>query len=212
MNAYLRFHCANQLKGSTWLGRVGVRVILQVALWILLILGAVNTWALEQSRMVTLKVRSDETGVYVDAQMDLVLPEIVHEALDKGIALHFVSTVVVERERWYWFDAVDVYESRTVKLSYQPLLQHYRVTIGGLNQTFSTLPSALNFVGNIAHWRIADAAVVDRSTRQILVFTFELDRKQLPRLFQLSGTGEQEWGVSITQQVDLSLIQEHEAK
>jgi hypothetical protein len=172
-----------------------------------LLLCTQSIYAQERSKVLMLQVQSDPSGLYLDAQMNLVLPPEVQEVLNKGIALHFIATATVYRKRWYWFDAVDAQRSRSVRLSFQPILQHYRVSIGGLNQTFNTLPEALSLLGSISRWRIADAGIVRASGGQTLVFTFELDRSRLPQMFQLSIAGEQVWQIRLTQEVDLHIPQ-----
>lgn len=164
-----------------------------------------GVWSAERSRISLLQIQADQGALYLNAGIELVLPDVVQEALHKGIALHFNASAEIERVRWYWFDAVDAQESKSVRLTFQPLLQRYRVTIGGLGQTFATLPEALNFVGHISHWRIADADVLNSSGDKKLVFIFELDRSRLPRLFQVGVADQEEWGLSLKQEVDLQI-------
>lgn len=166
-----------------------------------------NAWGVTGSRIDSIEVRVEEQGVFVDAQMRIRLSAPMRDALEKGVSLYFVATTEIKRKRWYWFDAVDAYVTRVIRLSYVPLLQQYRVTIGGVHQTFYSLDEALTLLSQIAYWRIGDAQLLERGKRQILTFSFELDHAKLPRLFQIGIGKDENWQLKLTQDIELSKVQ-----
>jgi len=107
------------------------------------------------------------------------------DALHKGVPLYFVAEANVLRNRWYWRDARIDQVERTWRLAWQPLTRQYRVSMGGLHQSFATLEEALNVVRSQSGWRIADARDLDDSGGYYLEFGFKLDVTQLPRPMQI---------------------------
>lgn len=196
------------LSYSAWRGALSTagRLAL-VGVFLLLMMFALQppARAAENGRIATLEVHAKGDGLYLNAQVELVLSNEMRNALEKGITLYFLYSVELKRERWYWFDAVDAQKERSVRLSFQPLLQQYRVTIGSLGTSFDSLAQALNFAGYVSDWRIADASVLKYSGNKRLIFTVELDRSKLPRPFQLSIEQQEGWQLNLKQQVDLQI-------
>ncbi len=141
--------------------------------------------------------RSDD-GIYLSTRLDFDLPQSLEDALARGMPLGFVIQADIMRERWYWSDKLVNRTERYVRLSYQPLSKRWRVytaaqpiqTTGlgvSLGQSFENLNDALQSIQRITRWRIADAAVVDVTTKQRLEFRFKLDLSQLPQPLQFGG-------------------------
>lgn len=166
---------------------------------------SVNVGAQSKNSIQLLRAYEQADGLYLDVQMSLTLPPEVIDALQKGIVLYFVMHADVKRERWYWFDATDAQTTKSIKLSYQPLLQQYRVSVGGIGQSLATLPEALNVIGTVSQWHIMDSRTLAISGRKRLNFTFELDHSKLPSPFQFSVNNNDEWLIQLTQSVDLQL-------
>lgn len=164
-----------------------------------------NSVAAQENQIENLHLYIKPDGLYLDAKMQLELSQDAIDALDKGVALHFVAHVEVKRERWYWFDATDAQAQKVIKLSYQPLLRKYRVAIGGLGQTLNSLAEALNVVGSVSQWHILDEAALDSSAHKVLLFSFDLDRSQLPSPFQYGIRNNRSWDLHLHEQVDLQM-------
>lgn len=177
------------------------QTLLSVAL--LFFLPALHAQDIPKSQIESLKIYMIGESACIDAQMHIELTQPMQEALEKGISLYFVASAEVRRSRWYWFDAVDAKAHRTVRLSYTPLLRQYRVTIGGLYQSFYTLPEALSLLGQIQSWCISDHFYTIQPEKQTLFFSFGLDVKKLPSLFQVGLTVDKDW--RLTLQKDLPL-------
>jgi hypothetical protein len=143
--------------------------------------------------------RSDE-GVYLSAHLEFELPPSLEDALNRGMPLSFVVQADVMRERWYWADKLVSRTERYVRLSFQPLSKRWRVYVSAqpiqstglgvsLGQSFDSLSEALQSIQRIARWRIADASVMDSTTKQRLEFRFKLDLSQLPQPLQFGVLG-----------------------
>ena len=107
-----------------------------------------------------------DDGIYLNAQVQFELPNLVEEVLDKGIAIYFVAEAELFRERWYWTDQKVAQATRHMRLAYQPLTRRWRlnVTAGpgrdsnqglALNQSFDSLAEALSAVKRFLRWKIA---------------------------------------------------------
>ena len=78
-------------------------------------------------------------GLYFSSSFEFELSSEVEDVLQRGITLYFVIEVEVEKKRWYWFDRSICGIKETIRLSFNPLTRSYRVAIGGMTQSFSSL-------------------------------------------------------------------------
>jgi hypothetical protein len=159
--------------------------------------------------------RADD-GVYLTAQVEFDLPQIVEDVLDKGIAIYFVAEAEVYRERWYWTDLKVALATRYMRLAYQPLSRRWRLNVSpapitnagfgvSLGQNFDTLADALDGVRRIGRMRLGDIAEIGNAERHPVSFRFRLDTSQLPRPFQVPGFGQSDWDISIEKSARLTL-------
>lgn len=150
-----------------------------------------------------LELQRSAEGVVLNFDTHFELPAGVEGALQRGVALHFVAEVRLLRSRWYWFDRQVVEARRSWRLSYQPLTFSYRVSLGGLSQTYASLPEALRAVQRTSRWRIAEAGVVEDDIAHTVVFQYRLDADQLPRPLQISIAGRSEWQLAVERTITL---------
>jgi hypothetical protein len=136
-------------------------------------------------------VRNDE-GVTLSFALRFDLPRGVEDALTKGVPLYFVADAEVFRDRWYWRDKRITKASRVWRVAYQPLTRKYRVSFGGLNQSYDTLADALSSVRRVSGWKIAEASQIDDGGHYV-EFTYRLDTTLLPRPMQIGIGGQPEW-------------------
>ena len=113
------------------------------------------------------------------------LSRAAEDALHKGVPLYFVAEATVLRNRWYWRDARVGQVERTWRLAWQPLTRQYRVSTGGLHQSFATLEEALTALRGISGWHLADAKDIEDGGSYYLEFSYRLDVSQLPRPMQI---------------------------
>jgi Domain of unknown function (DUF4390) len=148
-------------------------------------------------------LRREDGAVNLDVGLRLTLPPAIEDALQRGVPLYFVAHATLLRPRWYWRDERVARASRTWRLSYQPLAGSYRVTLGGLHQTYSTLPDALLAVTRLSGWRIADPGQAAPGRSYELEFSWQLDITQLPPPMQIGIGGSADWVLGVERIVPL---------
>ena len=151
----------------------------------------------------TIAAKRQDGGVVLDFVANLTLSKAVEDALRRGVPVYFVAEAVVKKPRWYWRDNRVAHTSRSWRLSYQPLTNAWRVSLGAFAQSYPSLEEALTTITRIAHWRIADADV-NATDKYYVDFQFYLDSSQLPRPMLLDLSVQSEWklGVERTVPVD----------
>jgi hypothetical protein len=135
----------------------------------------------------------DELALNFSAKFELSAA--VEDALQKGVPLVFVAEAKVRGTRWYWRDKRINTATRSWRLSYQPLTRKYRVSFGGLAQSFETLTDALSNLNSSAHWKLADTSQLGSGT--YIEFSYELDTTQLPRPMQMGIAGQTDWQLRV---------------
>jgi len=148
--------------------------------------------------------RAEDGGLNLSYSTRFELPHSADEALLKGVPIYFTVEAQVFRNRWYWRDARMNKVSRTWRLAWQPLTRQYKVSNGGLNQSYNSLAEALGVIRDTAGWRVADPKELEDSGSYYLEFSFRLDTSQLPRPMQIGLGAPQGWGLSIERTVQLS--------
>jgi hypothetical protein len=154
-----------------------------------------------------LKASRDEVSVSLEYQLRVTLPPAVEAAVERGVPLYFTAQASLWRPRWYWRDERAGRVSREWRLSFQPLTSNWRVSQGGLGQSFASLAEALSAMTRSTGWRIADARDVEPDGRHYIEFSWQLDTSQLPRPLQigLGGIGgASEWSLSVERSFKLT--------
>lgn len=177
--------------------------LLCLVLWV--VLGGLAAPARAQGVDLTLlDVKRQEGGLTLDFTARPALSKAVEEALQRGVPVYFVAQASVQRPRWYWRDERVARATRTWRLSYQPLTSSWRVSVGALSQSFSTLADALQVVTRASNWKIADADQIEPGQRYYVEFSYRLDSSQLPRPMQLDLAAQAEWTLSVERTLELN--------
>lgn len=156
----------------------------------------------------TMRLERGDDGVYLSTTLALELPNLVEDALHKGIAMYFVTEVEVARERWYWADKQVVRAVRYLRLSYQPLTRRWRLSVSSvpfeqtglgvvLGQNFDDLDEVLDAMQRIARWKIAEPDAITAGTRYRVQLGFRLDLSQLPRPLHIGVLGRSGWDLAL---------------
>jgi hypothetical protein len=143
-------------------------------------------------------VASDD-GYVLSADFTFDLNERLEDAVSKGLVLHFVTEFVLTRPRWYWLDETLVRSSQTYRLSYHALTRQYRLTTGGLHQSFDSLSDALRVLRRLRNWEVVekgDGSGVRPGETYVAALRLRLDISQLPRPFQISALGNRDWSLA----------------
>lgn len=164
-------------------------------------------WSVAQAQVnpaevTALSVERTDEGVLLSATVRFDLPQVVEDALAKGIPMYFVAEATIYRDRWYWYDKRVAYAARHMRLAFQPLTRRWRLQVSPtpignsglvLGQSFETREEAISAIQRVSRWRIADAGDIDPEAQHNIDFRFHLDVSQLPRPFQIGAVGQAEW-------------------
>jgi hypothetical protein len=151
------------------------------------------------SESITLPVfelQRNEEGLVLSFATKFALSASVEDALQKGVPLVFMAQAKVRGERWYWRDKNIQIASRSWRLSYQPLTRKYRVSLGGLAQSYDSLPDALGNLSSAVNWKLSEFDAL-KGMRVYVEFAYALDTTQLPRPLQIGINGLSDWSLRI---------------
>lgn len=140
-----------------------------------------------------------DDGYVLSADFAFELNQRLEEAVTKGLVLHFVAEFVLTRPRWYWVDEALIKSSQTFRLSHHALTRQYRLSTGGLHQSFDSLSDALLVLRRLRNWEVAekgDTSGVRPGETYAAALRFRLDISQLPRPFQISALGNRDWSLA----------------
>lgn len=167
-----------------------------LALWLglALLAGAARAQGVELAQLQTSKA---EGSLNLEFVARVTLPRAVEEALQRGVPLYFVAEAQLLRSRWYWRDERVAKVTRSWRLAYQPLTGAWRVSLGGLNQTFASLGEALTNVSRSGGWKLAELQQLDEKG-YYLEFSYRLDTSQLPGPMQFGLVGQGDWAVGVS--------------
>ena len=146
--------------------------------------------------VISFELTRNEEGLQLAFVLAFDLPRGVEEALQKGVPLYFVAQAEVFRDRWYWRDRRVALAERTWRVAFQPLTRKYRVSFGGLNQSFDSLADALVAVRRVGSWRLAEAGAME-GTGHYVEFSYWLDTSLLPRPLQIGLGGQADWNLKV---------------
>jgi hypothetical protein len=188
-------------------GRWATRVFGAGALWRAMALSVLLAVAGGSARaqgveFTTLELARVDGALTLEYSARLTLSRAVEDALQRGVPVYFSAHAVVLRNRWYWRDERVARITRNWRLSYQPLTSSWRVSLGGLSQSFPTLAEALTPMSRVSGWRLVDSEKLEPGERYYVEFTFQLDNSQLPRPMQLDLGSDWKLGVERTLRVE----------
>ncbi len=136
---------------------------------------------------------------YLSATVKIKLNDVLEEALKKGVTLYFVSDFELGNKRWYtlylWHMPVVKY-SQSYGLSFNALTRNYRLTYGGLHQSFNNLGDALAVLGKIGRPKVIAHYHLKSGRKYIAKLRMRLDTTRLPKPFQINAIGSRDWNLS----------------
>jgi hypothetical protein len=136
---------------------------------------------------------------HLNATFNIGLTPTVREALNRGVALHFVVEFAVIYPRWYtlyFWNKRLVELQQTYRLSYTALTRQYRLSYGVLHQNFDTLDNALAVLGGLSDQPVFEVSLLDEDRVYEAQIRMRLDTAKLPKPFQIDALGSDEWDVS----------------
>lgn len=166
-----------------------------------------------------IQLQRDGEALLLSATMNWALPDLVQDALLKGIPVHFIAEADMLQERWYWRDQLLLNAARYMRLSYQPLTRRWRLYTGSqpfegqglgvaLSSSFDTLEEAVQSMQRIVRWRIGQVADLPSIGDAMLQLRFRIDLSHFPRPLQIGALGRSDWNLLVTrrERVDLGLL------
>ena len=156
-----------------------------------------------------------ETGqLSVSSRFRTELPDQLKEALKQGVPLHFnlswqLSAPSVASYKFKFDQLLNNDSTIQYKLSFHPLTNRYRVTVGTFSTEYDTLETALRAVGAVANWKVlskgalSEVAAKDTKAEIRLLLT----TAKLPKPFQINALTSKNWHLDSGWK-SLSVVQE----
>lgn len=191
-----------EVRRRTLLGR-GARLVPAVLAAVVLGGLAPRARAQQGVELTSLRMLRAEGALTLDFAARVTLPRVVEEALTRGVPVYFVAQATLWRNRWYWRDERVARVTRQWRIAFQPLTGHWRVGLGGLNQTHASLSEALATASRSAGWKLADLSQIDPDKSYTLEFEYRLDTSQLPSPMQFGLVTQGDWAVGATRVMKL---------
>ncbi len=136
----------------------------------------------------------------VSSRFKTELPDQLKQALQQGVPLYFtlsyqLSAPSVVAYKWRLSQLVSHENSVSYKLSFHPLTNRYRVTVGTFSSEFSSLETALRGIGAIANWRVLPSGTLkNMATKDVKAeIRLTLSVSQLPKPFQINALTAKDW-------------------
>ncbi len=136
---------------------------------------------------------------YLNASLSIGLTPTAREALDRGVALHFIVEFALIYPRWYtlyFWNKRLVELQQTYRLSFNALTRQYTLSYGVLQQTFYTLENALSVLGSLSDQPVFEESLIDEDRVYEAQLRMRLDTARLPKPFQIDALGSDDWDVS----------------
>lgn len=182
--------------------------------------GSVSVEGSAGAEKTALQLQRDGDALLLSTTLNWALPEMVQDALLKGIPVHFIAEADMLQERWYWRDRELLRALRYMRLSYQPLTRRWRLYTGSqpfegqglavaLSSSFDALDDAVKAMQRIVRWRVGQVADLPSSGAALLQLRFRIDVSQFPRPLQIGALGRADWNLLVTrrERIDLGTLQ-----
>ena len=139
------------------------------------------------------EVRAVNEGYELEAQFVLKPNSTLEDALEKGVALHFVAELEITRPRSWWLNEDIGDATRRMRIYYNLLLRRYIVDAGYTTQTATTLEEALIILGRIEHWQVLERGALKSGRRYNARLRLRMDTSQLAKPLQIGALTSGKW-------------------
>lgn len=179
--------------GLRWLGRL---LAWMLAAWLAVLAPNVSAQT-GNAELAGFTVQRGDDGLILNYAVNFELPRGAEEALAKSVPLYFIAEAEVFRDRWYWRDKRIASAARVWRIVYQPLTANYRVTFGGISQSYTTRTEAFAAIRRGVNWKVAETAQLEDGARHYVEFSFRLDTSLLPRPMQIGIATQSDWALAV---------------
>ena len=143
----------------------------------------------------SLQLARDDGALVLEFNARLKLSHALEDALRRGVPMYFVAEATLYRNRWFWRDERVARINRTWRLSYQPLTANWRLSLGGLSQSFASMGEAMAPLSRVTGWRVVELDRLDPAEHYYVDFSYQLDNSQLPQPMQIDIGSDWKLGV-----------------
>ena len=134
-------------------------------------------------------------GYVLNADIAIDLNPRLIDVVTRGVSLYFTTEVLIERPRWYWLNETVARRSLDYRLYYHAITRSFRLSVGNLHQNFDELDEALRTMQRVRNWLVAETGVLQSGVSHEVSLRFRLDTSQLPKPFQVTAIGSNDWNV-----------------
>jgi len=139
------------------------------------------------------EIQPGEEQLLLAAEFRIELGARLEEAVTRGVPLNFTLEYELTRPRWYWTPEVLASGTLSYRLSFSALTRQYRVSIGSLHRSFTTLAEALQVIARVAALPVAERIAFKPGETYAAAVRLTLDRSQLPKPFQVDALANRDW-------------------
>lgn len=134
-----------------------------------------------------------EETYQLNAEAEITLNPTLEDALNKGVALHFLADFELKKPRWYWLDETISAAQQHIRLSYHALTRKYQLSINNQLKSFPALNEARRELGRISAWPVLKRNLLKEKQNYVAWLRFRLDLSQLPKPLQVNALTDKEW-------------------
>jgi len=131
----------------------------------------------------------------LSAEFNVALGARLEDAVSRGVPLYFILEFDLTRNRWYWANEHIAGKVINYRLSYAALTRQYRLSSGGLYQSFASLNEALRVIAHVADLPVVEKNALKAGDSYHAAVRLSLDRQQLPKPFQVDAIADSDWQV-----------------
>ena len=143
-----------------------------------------------------------EGQLAISSRFKTDLPEQLKQVLHQGVPLNFdlsyqLNAPSLASYRFRIGQLVSTDNQITYKLSYHPINNRYRVTVGTFSTEYNGLDTALRGIGAIANWTVLNQGALSNNTPNTVRadIRLTLSTKQLPKPFQINALNSKIWNL-----------------
>lgn len=134
-----------------------------------------------------------EETYLLNTEAEITLNPTLEDALNKGVALHFLADFELKKPRWYWLDETISAAQQHIRLSYHALTRKYQLSINNQLKSFPALNEARRELGRISAWPVLKRNLLKEKQNYVAWLRFRLDLSQLPKPLQVNALTDKEW-------------------
>ena len=143
---------------------------------------------------------TDGGQLSVSSRFQTELPDQLKQVLRRGVPLNFtlgwqLSAPTVASYRFKFDQLIGDDNNIYYKLTFHPLTNRYRVTVGAFSTDYDTLDAALRAIGAVANWKVLHKGTLSgteaRETKAEIRLL--LSNSKLPKPFQINALTSQNW-------------------